>query len=121
MKKYDREKKQWVTVEEENIVGKYKKRDFCRGKQPHDFVDMLPAGWVPTDRYIGSPVPLYEMEDRIAEFTKSQREILEKTFGIRMDHRYGENRFNRYYPTVCSVCGKKGYRKDRPTVMKKKQ
>jgi len=67
MKKYDREKREWVS--EEEYEARQKKRALCKGGREHDFVEVLPWGYEALEGYQGDTSPVFEVEREITEFT----------------------------------------------------
>lgn len=104
MKKYLREKKRYVSVEEYEAYHAARKHgaDICRGKKPHDYVLVLPPWRVSWDGVSPYDAELYykAMEVR-AEFIKKQDEQLATKGIVMRNHSYPESR---HY--VCSVCKK---------------
>lgn len=108
MKKYDREKKKWVTVEEYERTHQPRDKHFCHGKTPHDFVLVLPEYVSYNEKYQHNPEAYYELLD---EFEKLEEEVDEKIKSMGVVERFSRSskwrRSYRFY--LCSVCKKKHY------------
>lgn len=104
MKKYDRETKKWISVDEHDK--KYSPRDksLCRGKKPHDYVLVLPNYIRFDSTYKFNPEEYYRIENETHDFLNEQVEKL-KNIGI-ITKRY-ERKPTKMF--MCSVCKKQKY------------
>lgn len=106
MKKYDREKKKWVSVEAYDKSHKHKDKDLCKGSRPHNFMLVLPLYVTHTLKYDYDAQKYYDVMDEEFEFKNKQRERLEN-MGINIRRHYYDKKETRFY--VCSICGKQRY------------
>lgn len=104
MKKYDHEKKEWVTLEEYERRQKQRTNKLCRGNKPHDFVLVLPIFVSFTDSYNFNPNEYYRIMDERYEFIENQKKELEK---LGIINRGWNRKETRLY--MCAVCKKQKY------------
>lgn len=104
MKKYDREKKKWVSIEEYEKTHKPRDKKKCRGGKPHDFVLVLPFYTSYDSTYKYHPEDYYKIMDERYEFIEKQRTELEK-MGIK--DRGWNRKETRLF--MCAVCKKQEY------------
>ena len=92
--------------------GSLKKRALCKGKRPHDWVQILPYGMEAIEGvYNGDPEPYYLAMAAIEEFEQHIYEELDK-IGIRKTVRPFSTWFkDDLRPFKCSVCGKLDFQK----------
>ena len=111
MKEYNPKTKKWETRTEN--VGDLKKKDLCKGRNPHDFVLVLPGygvrmidgGFANTEQI----KQYYESCDRQFEYMKKEEEFL-RSIGIEVGS-WRSNKQTRYL--MCSRCYRKEYERDK--------
>lgn len=104
MKKYDREKKEWISEDEH--ISRQKKRDKrCHGGKEHDFVEVLPYGVEANEKYQGSTEPYYKALKEIDAFVDKKHEELAQ-LGILIRTKPWRPNMRMF---MCSVCKKKRY------------
>lgn len=106
MKRYDREKRKYIS-EEEYQEGK-KKRELCRGGKPHDYILVLPYHARHTDSVLGIDIAeeYYRIIDEFEDLLDKREERL-KAIGVTEGFYRSSIRREREY--VCSVCQKKHF------------
>lgn len=107
MKKYDRQLKKWVTVEEYERTHQQKDKKFCRGKRPHDFVLVLPTGVTYNEKYRFDPESYYKIMDERVAFIEGQKRQLEQMGILQRWGSSWNSKETRLY--MCSVCKKQKY------------
>ena len=108
MKKYIREKKKWVSVEEYDRFYS-KKKEGCRGGKPHDFLLVLPdylAKWDGKSPY--NAKAYYDKMDERREFIKKQEDEL-LVLGIICRENSWRVMSRETRRLMCSVCKKQDY------------
>lgn len=105
MKKYNREKKKWVSVEEYERTHQSQDKTFCKGKRLHDFVLVLPdyIGFTPAYKF--NPEMYYAIMDEQHDIIEKQNKRLE-AMGIHPKYHWNRKETRMY---MCSVCKKKKY------------
>lgn len=107
MKKYDREKRQWVTEEEYERTHQQRNKAFCHGKTPHDYVLVLPEYVSYDETYKHNPEAYYELLDA---FEAQEDKLNEDVKALGVIEKFSRGRYRRSYRFyLCSVCKKKHY------------
>lgn len=107
MKKYDVDKKKWVTSEEYEKSRKPRDKSVCRGKKPHDYVLVLPHGVTYDDTYKFNPEVYYEIMEQRRQFLLNFKNKLISQ-GIRVRWSWNDEHVEtKCY--ICSVCKKQKY------------
>ncbi len=104
MKKYDRNKKEWVSQEEYDKRMNQRDTKLCRGKKPHDFVLILPYGVEYQPTYEFNPHEYYKICDERYVYLES---LKERFAAIGIKERFYTHKESRMY--ICSVCKKHKY------------
>ena len=104
MKKYDREKRKWVSEEEYEKTHQPRDKHFCRGKKPHDWVLVLPEFVEYNSNYNLDATVYYKTVSEINTFLIEKGKELQK-LGIIDDLSFTRRGMLLYY--VCSVCLKR--------------
>ncbi len=106
MKEYDREKRKYV--EKTTGQGKFKSRETCRGRKPHDYILTLPEYVKVTDDIVPEAITeYYASEIRRREFENAEDEKLRK-LGLKI---WGKSHWHSMMKRYrCTVCDKREYK-----------